>query len=243
MTPYYSVRDKLSVQDGLIFRSDRVVIPKTLRGEMKLKIHSSHMGAESCFRRARECMFWQGMTAEVKEMIAACETCRKYEKSQPNQPLMPLEIPSRPWERIGVNLFTFDNKDFLITVDYFSNYWEIDKLSNTLASMVILKLKSHFARYGCPDQVISDNGPQFDWQEFQKFAETWDFEHTPSSPGDSKANGKAESAVKTAKSLLRKALDSGKDPYMAILDYRNTPTQGMDSSPVQRLMNRHTNTL
>ena len=108
---------------------------------------------------------------------------------------------------------------------------------------MILKLKSHFARYGCPDQVVSDNGPQFDCQEFQKFAETWDFEHTPSSPGNSKANGKAESAVKTAKSLLRKALDSGKDPYMAILDYRNTPTQGMDSSPVQRLMNRRTKTL
>ena len=75
---------------------------------------------------------------------------------------MPLEIPSRPWERIGVDLFTFNNKDFLITLDYFSNYWEIDKLNNTLASTVILKLKSHFMRYGCPDQVVSDNGPQFD---------------------------------------------------------------------------------
>ena len=142
VTPYYGIRDELSVQDGLIFRSDRVVIPKALRGEMKMKIHSSHMGAESCLRRARECIFWPGMNAEVKEMIAACETCRKYEKSQPNQPLMPLEIPSRPWERIGVDLFTFDNKDFLITVDYFSNYWEIDKLNNTLASTVILKLES-----------------------------------------------------------------------------------------------------
>ena len=242
VTPYYCVRDELSVQDGLIFRSDRVVIPKALRGEMKMKIHSSHMGAESCLRRARECIFWPGMNAEVKEMIAACETCRKYEKSQPNQPLMPLEIPSRPWERIGVDLFTFDNKDFLITVEYFSNYWEIDKLNNTLASSLILKLKSHFARYGCPDQVISDNGPQFDCQEFQKIAETWDFEHTPSSPGNSKANGKAESAVKTAKSLLRKVLNSGKDPYMAILDNRNTPTQGIDSSPVQRLLNRRTKT-
>ena len=82
------------------------------------------------------------MNAEIKEMIAACKTCRKYPKSQPNQPPMPLEIPSRPWERIGVDLFTFDNKDFLITVDYFSNYWEIDKLNNTLASTVILKLES-----------------------------------------------------------------------------------------------------
>ena len=183
------------------------------------------------------------MNAEIKEMIAACETCRKYEKSQPKETLISVESPSRPWKRIGVDLFTFDNKDFLITVDYFSNYWEIDKLNNTLASTVVLKLKSHFARYGCPDQIVSDNGPQFDSEVFCKFTNTWDFEHTPSSPGNSKANGKVESAVKTAKNLLRKALSSGRDPYMAILDYRNTPTQGMDSSPAQRLMNRRTKTL
>ena len=243
VTPYYSIRDELAVQDGLIFRSERVVIPKTLRGDMKQRIHSSHMGAESCLRRARECIFWPNMNAEIKEMIAACETCRKYEKSQPKETLISVESPSRPWERIGVDLFTFDNKDFLITVDYFSNYWEIDKLNNTLASTVVLKLKSHFARYGCPDQVVSDNGPQFDSEVFRKFANRWDFEHTPSSPGNSKANGKVESAVKTAKNLLRKALSSGRDPYMAILDYRNTPTQGMDSSPAQRLMNRRTKTL
>ena len=65
----------------------------------------------------------------------------------------------------------FDNKEFLITVDYSSDYWETDKLNNTLASTVILNFKSHFARYGCPDQVVSDNGPQFDCQEFRKFAE------------------------------------------------------------------------
>ena len=47
--------------------------------------------------------------------------------------------------------------------------WKIDKLNNTLDSTAILKLKSHFARYGCPDQVVSDNGPQFDCEEFRKF--------------------------------------------------------------------------
>ena len=109
---------------------------------------------------------------------------------------MPLETPSRPWERIGVALFAFNNKDFLITFDYFCNYWEIDKLNNTLASTVIVKLNSHFARYGYLDQVVSDNGPQFDCQEFQKFAETWDVEHTPSSPVDSKANRKAEFSLR-----------------------------------------------
>ena len=110
-TPSYSVWDELSMQGGLIFRSNRIIIPKALHREMKQKIHSSHMGMKSSLRQARECIFWPGMNAEIKEMIAACKTCRKYPKSQPNQPPMPLEIPSRPWERIGVDLF---NKEFLI---------------------------------------------------------------------------------------------------------------------------------
>ncbi|KAK3722271.1 hypothetical protein QZH41_005184 [Actinostola sp. cb2023] len=144
---------------------------------------------------------------------------------------------------IGVDLFTLDNKEYLITVDYFSNFWEVDRLHSTTASNVILKLKNHFARYGCPDRVISDNGPQFTSDAFASFSKAWDFEHRTSSPGNSKANGKAESAVKTAKRLLRKALDAGTEPYLAILEYRNTPTQGMESSPTQRLMNRRTRTL
>ena len=107
----------------------------------------------------------------------------------------------------------------------------------------MLKLKNHFARYGYPDRLISDNGPQFVSSEFRKFANDWDFEHRTSSPGNSKDNGKVESAVKTAKNLLHKALSARTDPYIAILDYRNTPTQGMESNPAQRLMNRRTRTL
>jgi transposase InsO family protein len=109
-----------------------------------------------------------------------------------------------------------------------------------------LEAKKHFARHGCPDRLISDNGPQFLSLEFQKFSKEWDFEQRTSSPGNSKGNGKVsarESAVKVAKNLIRKALDAGSDPYISILDYRNTPTQGMESSPVQRLMNRRARTL
>ena len=236
VTPYLSVRDKLSVQDGLIFRSERVVVPTALRQDIKQRIDSSHMGAASCLCRARECVFRPRMNAEINEMITMCEICRHFEANQPKEPLMPVETPSRPWEKIGVDLFSFDNKDLPIQVDYFSNYCEINELNNTPVSTVVLKLKSHFARNGYPDQVTSENGPQFIADTLQKFASTWEFEHLTSSPGNPKANGKAESAVKTAKNLLRKALDSGRDPYLAILNYRNTPTHGMEANPAQRLV-------
>ena len=61
-----------------------------------------------------------------------------------------------------------------------------------------------------------------------------------SSPGFPQSNGKVENAVKIAKSLIQKAIESSSDPYLALLDWRNTPTEGLDSSPAQRLFSTRT---
>ena len=91
------------------------------------------------------------------------------------------------------------NREFLITVDYYSRYWEVDELGKTSSKSVIHKLKRHFARYGIPSIVISDNGPQFYCEEFGNFAREWDFEHRTSFP---KSNGMVELAVKSAKKII-----------------------------------------
>lgn len=90
------------------------------------------------------------------------------------------------------------------------------------------------------DTVISDNGPQFKSADFHTFACDWEFEHSTSSPYHSQSNGKAESAVKIAKKLVKKCVSSKTDIWKAILDWRNTPTKDMNCSPVQRLMSRRT---
>ena len=160
--PYFSMRDELTVQDGLVFKGNAVVIPRSLRAAMKAKIHSSHLGIEACLRRARQCLYWPAMSAEIKEYISAREICREFDTtSQARETLMSHEVPSRPWEKIAADIFTLDGKDYLVTIDYYINFWEIDRLPSTKATTTILKLKGHFARYGIPDQVISDNGPQF----------------------------------------------------------------------------------
>lgn len=151
-------------------------------------------------------------------------------------------MASRPWAKVGTDLFSFHNKDYLLTVDYYSNFWEMDFLPDTKSITVIRKLKSHFARQGIPDLVISDNGPQYASREFERFSQTWGFEHRTSSPGYPQSNGKAESAVKTAKRLMLKAAAAREDPYLAMLDHRNTPSQGLNTSPAERLLSRRTKT-
>ena len=117
-------------------------------------------------------------------------------------------------------------------MDYYSNFLEIDKLpTDAKATTVIAKLKDHLAHYGIPDQVVTDNGPQFKSQEFADLAAAYEFEHTPTSPYNSKGNRKVESAVKTAKRLLRKATDAGTDPYLSILDHRKHSNAGSGVKP------------
>ena len=130
----------------------------------------------------------------------------------------------------------------MVTVDYYSSFFEVDRMTSKTADEVVKKLKAHLARHGIPDQLVSDNGQPFSSAKFQQFADTYGFEHITSSPTYPQSNGKVENTVKTAKHLLEKAVKSEQDPYLALLDWRNTPTETLNSSPVQRLFGRRTKT-
>ncbi|XP_052396170.1 uncharacterized protein K02A2.6-like [Carassius gibelio] len=240
---YYSFQEELSSQSGIVFRGERVVIPDALRSDIVKRIHSSHLGIEGCLRRARECVYWLGMNDQIKTFIEKCDICRSMDVKQQKETLWSHELPSNPWSKVGTDIFTLDNRNYLITVDYLSNFWELDYLPDTRSTTIIRKLKSHFARHGIPDMVISDNGPQYVSEDFKRFSRQWEFKHKTSSPAYPQSNGMAESAVKTAKRLLKKAKADGKDPYIAMLDHRNTPSQGIKASPAQRLFSRRTRTL
>lgn len=116
---------------------------------------------------------------------------------------MTTEVPTRPWNIVAQDLYTLSGENYLIAVDTFSGYWEVDELKNTIASTDISKTKQHFARYGIPDKVYTGNGPQFDCAKYTEFAQEWQFEHSTSSPYHAQSNGLIEAAVKTAKSLQK----------------------------------------
>ena len=108
---------------------------------------------------------------------------------------------------------------------------------------VIKKLKKIFARHGIPEELTTDRSTQFTAEAFKKFAEEWEFKHTLSSPGNHRANGAAESAVKTAKRLLKRYKAANEDPYIGLLNLRNTPNESSDLSPVQMLFGRRTKSI
>ena len=68
------------------------------------------------------------------------------------------------------------------------------------------------------------------------FAKEWQFELITSSPRFPQSNGLAESNVQTVKNLFKKAKESGCDPELALLEFRNAPITGSNNSPAQLLM-------
>ena len=131
--PYFNIRDELSVQSGIILRGERAVIPKSVRRDMLQRIHASHMGIEGCLRRARECLYWSAMSSQIKDLIQHCEICRSSDTKQQKEPLHSHDVPERPWAKVGVDhdLFKFNKTDYLIIVDYFSGFWEVEPLEST----------------------------------------------------------------------------------------------------------------
>ena len=222
--PFFKYRDEMTLQNGLLFKGTKIVVPESLHRCMLEETHKSHQGLQACLRRAREVFFWPRMSAQLKDLIDKCSICQSVKPEQASEPLQPHPVPDRPWQRVATDLFTFENRNYLVLVDYYSNFIELDYLADTSSQTVIHKLKMHFARHGVPDYVVSDNGPQYTSSEFRRFATTWKFKHVTTSPHYPQANGMAESAVKTCKTIMKKALLSG------IL-------------PCQRLFGRRTKTL
>ncbi|KAI8511855.1 hypothetical protein Bbelb_109550 [Branchiostoma belcheri] len=239
---YWNHRDELTVHDDVIFKGQKILVPRSMRKEMLDILHEGHLGQEKTKARARDILFWPGLNAQIDERIQRCAVCQEHRSSNVKEPMTPHPVPQRPWQKVATDLFHWDGKDFILIVDYYSKYIEFHKLERTRSTDVIIKLKKTFATHGIPEEVISDNGPQYASEEFARFAQTWSFTHTTSSPHYPQSNGLAERAVQTMKRLLQKARADNKDPFLALLEYRNTPVDNTLPSPAQLLMSRRLRT-
>ena len=210
-----------------------------------------HMGESKSLSFARDYVFWFSMTAQIKDRVSSCSICNAFRNRQQRESLHPHDIPGLPWQVVGTDLFEYAGQTYLLVTDFYSKYFEIELLRQNTARCVINNLKKIFARFGVPDEVVSDNGSQYSntrnlfntTHEFKQFAEEWGFRHTTSSPEHPQSNGAAERVVQTAKRIFKKAAADHKDPFEGLLKYRNTPFEDIGVSPVQLLMSRRTRTM
>ncbi|UYV84692.1 K02A2.6-like [Cordylochernes scorpioides] len=109
---YWHVKDELGVQNGLLMRSCRLVIPASMKLEILDKLHA--LG-----------------TSGLQKQDFAHEAISKHE------PLIPTNFPTRPWQNIGMDLFKFEDKWYLVVIDYYSRFPEMIQLNRLTANVVV----------------------------------------------------------------------------------------------------------
>ena len=155
---YWNYRDEIVGQNGILYKGQRVIIPRVMRQKVLNKIHYSHCGIEASLRRAREVVFWPSMAAEVKAFIEQCESCNTYQPCQTKEPMLSHLVPNQPWSRIAADLFAWEGMNFVLLVDYYSDWWEIEKLTDLSSKSVVKNIKRIFARFGIRHVLVSDKG-------------------------------------------------------------------------------------
>lgn len=240
LKPYWSFRDELGIDDGILTKGQRIIIPSTIQDEILEKLHAAHQGAEKTKLRARTSVYWRNLNNDIDKITQSCPICQQHQASNAKQPLIPTEVPPRPWHTVGTDLFHLHDYEYLLIADYYSKYPFVRKIpkGQSNSRTVINMMKQIFSEQGIPKIVRSDNGPQYDSLAFQEFAKEYGFQHITSSPHYPQGNGFIENQVKTVKAVLMKTLETRQDPSMALLCLRTTPIDSKLPSPSELLFGR-----
>ena len=99
--------------------------------------------------------FWPSMGKDIEDRVNKCAVCNSTKAHQQKEPLHLYPVPDTPWSLVAAaDLMTWDSKQYLVLVDSYSGWWEVNYLAKVASGAVITKLKSHFGREGSP-QILS----------------------------------------------------------------------------------------
>jgi len=208
---YWNYRDELGIEDGIILKGSRIIIPQSLRAEVLEQLHYAHQGIEKCRLRAKSSVFWDCINKDIEKKIEGCPHCQTHQASATNESLIPHDVPPRAWHTLSSDLFYWEQKHYLLVADLFSKFPIVRKLDSVSSRAIISHLKGIFEEHGIPEQLLSDNGTQYSSDEFRKFAAAYGFQHVTSSPLYPRSNGFIERMVQTVKQIFIKARESGQD--------------------------------
>ena len=188
---------------------------------------------------ARGYMWWPGLDKDIENKGKSREECQQQSISPALAQLHPFEFPDQPWYRIYIDHAEIEGKTILIIIDAHSKYVDAHIVPSTSSSHTIRKLRQTFATHGYPHIIVSDNGPSFTSGEFKDYCAQNSIKYVPSSPFHPSSNGRAEKAVHTVKSGLKKMRGDFEDRRISVLfKYRITTHTTTGETPSVLLMGR-----
>ena len=153
---------------------------------------------------ARIHVWWPKIDQDITDMMHRCSPCQSNRSKPALAPVHPRVWPTCVWQRIHIDFAgPFLGHMFLLVVDSHSKWLEVEILPIKVSSeRTIQCLRSLFARYDLPDQLVSDNGPQFVSHVFKQFTCNNGVKHIRTSPRHLASNGAVEWLVKTFKDFF-----------------------------------------
>ncbi|XP_063545731.1 uncharacterized protein K02A2.6-like [Cydia strobilella] len=240
LMPYIQRKDAISVSKDCLLFSNRVIIPEKLQDQVLKIIHAPHAGMVQSKAYARAYVYWPGMDADITEIVERCEPCQ-LTRNNPPATFREWPMPEKAWQRLHIDFAgPFMNKTFLILVDAYSKWPEIEVMSSMSSAQVIQSLRKIFAEQGLPDLLVSDNGTAFVSDEFETFLKRNSIQHVTSPPYHANSNGQAERTVQTIKNKIKRQSDIPWPERVAKLLYhlRTTPSTVTGKTPAELLNNR-----
>ncbi|XP_064475433.1 uncharacterized protein K02A2.6-like [Ornithodoros turicata] len=122
------------------------------------------------------------MSAAIRQQAQNCGSCKEHKPRNARLPMMSHEIPTLPWETLGADLFYHAGSEYIVVVDYYSFYFEIQQLKTTTAKEIISFLTETFSTHGIPSKLITDNGPPFSSNTFKEGMKILQVTRVTSSP-------------------------------------------------------------
>ena len=160
----FTFRDELTVNGAVVFKGLQVCIPANMQKDMLRKIHRSHRKLSKACKRLF--ILARHVSRNQRHLCKLQYVCI-FSVQLAKQPMMSHEIPLLQWQYVSQDLFTLNREDYLITVDRYSDFIEVDKLHDTTASSIVEMSKCQFSRHGIPKTFVTDNGPQFVSSEYE----------------------------------------------------------------------------
>ena len=243
LKPYQSRQAELGTEGGCLLWGIRVVVPQALQSKVLGELQKNHPGVVRMKALARSYVWWPGLDNDIEHHVKNCQPCQTVRNSPPSAPLHPWLWPTRPWQRVHVDFAgPFQGKMFLLVVDAHSKWPEVVNMTTTSAQCTIEELRRMFASYGIPEQLVSDNGPQFVSGCFEEFMKMNGVKHIKCTPYHPSSNGAVERLVQTFKNFMRVNASNGGTLSQRLasflFSYRTTPHATTSVAPCELFLGR-----
>ena len=128
--PYYNHCSDVTFCEGILLKTEQIIVPTTLQADMKSLIHQGHLGIKFCKKHGRQSLFWPLMNSEIVDMIKKCPTCSTFRNQQPSKPIINHPIPNHGRTQIAADPFPLYIHYYLPLSFQVYCRWNLQKIYN-----------------------------------------------------------------------------------------------------------------